>query len=177
VGYTVERGWQPIKSSEVFVPSPNGARLILGGVEDEGSSGSSLLVKHVITRDGQIELCYLHREHRSRCAAYAEWFTSALAVVLELYDTLRNRAGTPSVPAEIDIQVETEGGDVKPLPFGSLRASFHSLPVTTAFPRYTVAERTDFDQVLNDAAADLMNAGGLPAVVLPRISLPKHEGS
>jgi hypothetical protein len=99
-----------------------------------------------------------------------ELLVATVACVLGVYDRLREKAGAPSMPAEIGIEVLTRGKPIVPRVGSSVPFARGHIPLErkTTFPIMSVSDREGFTEVVNAVAGDLVNASGLNVSVLPK---------
>jgi hypothetical protein len=146
--------------------SEHGGRPVLGGVDQSFPSDSSVR-SYRVKRDGFVEGTRISWGNQN--AVPVECLVSMLACVLIVYDRLRERAGTPSMPAEVGIEVLTRG---IPIVACVEYARGHTpLEPTTTFPFFSISDRDSMSQVINAVAGDLANASGLTVDVLPTFQI------
>jgi hypothetical protein len=112
-------------------------------------------------RDGLIELSIvMHEDPRKDISLDLLLGTAGSA--LGCYQCLRTFAGSPFLPAEIDVEILSLI-NVRPSIDEDLIELGAPLEFRTRFPTSTIADVSDFDGYINQMAGDFANAGGFSA--------------
>ncbi len=146
-----------------------GSRRVLGGMVSAMRHNERQATLHV-TRDGVVELKFVWQEPGE--LPFPHWvLLGGAGSALGCYQCLRELAGSPSMPAEIGVELITMPGS-RPA-FGHDVNVFQGQPLEfkTHFPIATIADTLDFDEYLNELAGDFANAGGMATTQLPRYRL------
>jgi hypothetical protein len=152
-------------------PAHTQPRRLLGGIEIQSESPAaprSLL--HNLRRDGVVEVKSVRTDNATIGLHIARVLASVGSAV-GFYHKLREKAGTPNMPAEVGIEILAVGAPRPMVGWGITEILGSSLEFRTLFPWTTIAERENFDDYLNDVAGDLWNAANGVASQLPRFSL------
>lgn len=138
-----------------------GSRRVLGGMVSAMRTDERRLTLHV-ARDGLVELTFVWQELGEHPLPH--WLLlSGVGSALGCYQCLKELAGSPSMPAEIDVELITVPGCRPAFVHGINVLKGQPLEFKTHFPTATIAETLDFDEYLNELAGDFANAGGLSA--------------
>lgn len=140
---------------------------ILGGVKVVRAGGGNG-TQYIIKRDGFVECFWLRYRNRDQNDLHMGRFVSALACVLGIYSLLRNHSNSPAMPAEVSIEILTYRHVGVRHPNQPPDENSPPLAPRVLFDRRTVGENDDFSAVLNESAADLMNAGDFDSKFLPK---------
>jgi hypothetical protein len=160
-------GEQPVSDSDLVWISEHEGRPLLGGVEQFTELGNFVRY-YCVRRDGLVEGTALSWSNME--IVDVELLVATVACVLGVYDRLREKAGAPSMPAEIGIEVLTRGKPIVPRVGSSVPFARGHTPLErkTTFPIMSVSDREGFTEVVNAVAGDLVNASGLNVSVLPK---------
>ncbi|MCJ2065970.1 ATP-binding protein [Methylobacterium sp. J-088] len=142
-------------------------RRILGGVSAQQTGGFD---KHIeIHRSGRIFVSFMQHREIEKCTCRADLIVGMVAFALGVYDRLRARSSYPSAPAEVGLNIATNGvvgvGQYSGFGFNS---SYGKLDENVDFDRYTFGDAQEISMLLNEVASDLFNAAGQPAASLPK---------
>jgi hypothetical protein len=159
-------GGIPVQGADTAWISEHGGRPQLGGVQQTGQLAAFVL-SYCVKRDGLVEGTAV--SWGNDCAVPVELLVGMVACVLGVYDRLRERAGAPSMPAEVGVEILTRGRPIVSRVGGApfLRGR-EPLEPMIKFPPLSISDRDSFSGVVNAVAGDLVNASGLDVSVLPK---------
>ena len=159
---------QPRSTYALLYQYPRAPRRILGGMVSSINNQDRVATLKM-DRDGLIELSIIMHEDPGKDIPLHLLLATA-GSALGCYQCLRTFAGSPFMPAEIDVEIlsmlnvhPSIGEDVIELGV--------PLNFRTSFPASTIADVSDFDEYINQMAGDFANAGGFSAARLPEYRL------
>lgn len=100
-----------------------------------------------------------------------DYLMSLSGTALSLYEGLRQRAGMPSMTAEVSVGIIAIGSLKPSIGHGINDYGSCPLEMQTDFPRYTIGTRESFDVALSMIAGDFANAGDLRVRGVPKFGL------
>ena len=152
-----QRNDRTMRQQDFLWPTSGTGRRVLGGIQFDYVE-QDLKWRFVADRDGMIEMVIVTIGNQGDLRVWGDWLLTACCQVMNVFDGLRRRGGSPTMPAEIEVEVRTCGPIHVEVTSGS--GSGHPLDEVVKFPRYTIAEDDDVSQMANCLEADLANAGG-----------------
>ena len=152
-----------IQQQDFLSPTHGSGKRVLGGLQydyvgQDDYVRQDIKWRFVADRDGMIGMNIVTIGNRGEVKVCGEWLLTACCELMNVYDGLRRRGGSPSMPAEIEVEVRTCGSIHVVVPSGS--GPERPLDEVVNLPRYTIAEDDDVSQMANSLEADLANAGG-----------------
>ncbi|MGA9602319.1 MAG: ATP-binding protein [Methylocystis sp.] len=138
------------------------SRRMLGGLVFE-MQRSSVEWTFQADRDGAVEMTIAHIEVRPEAVVrlWDVWLLGTCREVICVYERLRAKAGSDSLPAEMQVRI-VPFGTVRVEVFGAVGAG-RGVDELLRFPRYTIAVADDIGAALRGVVGDLANAGNLLA--------------
>ncbi len=132
--------------------------MLRGALTEERGEAKGYRVE--LQRDGLIEFV-LAVENDERLRLYAAWFMGVACNSLIAIERTRQAAGTPAIEYGLDLAIVVPREPVVVEAFAGIHFQFGPIePPGCALPRYSVGDRSTFEELLDLIQRDFWNAAG-----------------